>query len=67
MVERARREGIEFRTEAFQDFLITNRPDPRGVPPIVVEAEIAYPGTTGVRVALNEKGDVITVMIGVKK
>jgi hypothetical protein len=35
-----------------------------GVPPSVVEAEIASPGSTGVRVILNKNGDVITVIPG---
>ncbi|NGX45479.1 MAG: hypothetical protein K940chlam2_00634 [Chlamydiae bacterium] len=34
----------------------------RGVPPSVVEAEIAQPGSTGVRVILNEKGNVKSVI-----
>jgi hypothetical protein len=41
-----------------------NAPNPRGVPPSVVEAEIANPGSTGVRVILNKNGDVITVIPG---
>ena len=36
--------------------------DPRGVPPSVVEAEIANPGTTGVKVITNQSGDVVSVV-----
>jgi len=43
-----------------------NGPNPRGIPFSVVEAEIAYPGTTGVRVILNKNGNVITVIPGGK-
>jgi hypothetical protein len=39
-------------------------PDPRGIPPSVVEAEIANPGSTGVRVITNPNGDVVTVIPG---
>jgi hypothetical protein len=37
--------------------------DPRGVPPSVVEAEIANPGSTGIKmkIILNENGDVVTI------
>lgn len=34
------------------------------MPPSVVEAEIANPGTTGARVILNSNGDVVTVILG---
>jgi hypothetical protein len=37
-------------------------PDPRGIPPSVVEAEIANPGSTNVRVIVNSRGDVVTVI-----
>ncbi len=40
------------------------RPDPPGVPPSVAEAEIANPGSTGVRVFTNVEGDVVTVIPG---
>jgi RHS repeat-associated protein len=43
---------------------LENAPNPRGIPPLVVEAEIAQPGSTGVRVILNENGHVITVIPG---
>ena len=48
----------------FREWCLKNAPNPRGVPPSVVEAEIAQPGSTGVRVMLNEKGHVITVIPG---
>jgi RHS repeat-associated protein len=48
----------------FREWCLKNAPDPRGVPPSVVEAEIAQPGSTGVRVMLNENGHVITVIPG---
>ena len=50
--------------QRFREWCLENAPDPRGVPPSVVEAEIAHPGSTGVRVILNEKGNVITVIPG---
>lgn len=51
--------------QRFREWCLENAPNPRGVPPSVVEAEIAHPGSTGVRVILNEKGNVITVIPGV--
>ena len=35
---------------------------PRGIPPYFVDSEIAFPGSTNVRVSINERGDVITVI-----
>lgn len=46
------------------EWKIGNAPNPRGIPPSVIEAEITCPGSTGVRVVLNEKGNVITVIPG---
>lgn len=37
-------------------------PEPRRILPSVVEAEIAHPGTTDVRVVTSKEGDVITVI-----
>lgn len=48
----------------FREWSLKNAPNPRGIPSSVVEAEIAQPGSTGVRVILNEKGHVITVISG---
>lgn len=38
--------------------------DPRGIPPSVIEAEIANPGSVGgkIEIILNEKGDIVTVL-----
>ncbi|NLU80730.1 hypothetical protein HCA58_20650 [Micromonospora sp. HNM0581] len=63
-LERASREGLRPGTRAFQTWWNKHGPSPRGVPPSVVEAEIANPGTTGVRVILNSHGDVVTVILG---
>ncbi len=43
-----------------------NAPSPRGIPPSVIEAEIANPGSTNVRVILNQRGEVVTVIPGGK-
>ncbi|WP_020644706.1 WapI family immunity protein [Amycolatopsis balhimycina] len=44
--------------EKYKEFYKDNYPAPRGVPPSVVEAEIANPGSTGrVKVILNDRGD----------
>lgn len=48
----------------FREWRVKNAPNPRGIPPSVVEAEIAQPGSTGVRVILNENGHVITIIPG---
>ena len=48
----------------FRKWCLENAPNPRGVPPSVVEAEIAQPGSTGVRVIINKNGHVITVIPG---
>jgi hypothetical protein len=50
--------------EKYEKFYRDNYPDPRGVPPSVVEAEITSPGSTGrANDILNEFGDVVTVMV----
>jgi hypothetical protein len=59
---RAQAEGLTPGTPKFGDWWNKNGPDPRGVPSMVVEAEIANPGTTGVRVVTNANGDVVTVI-----
>lgn len=63
-LERAAKEGLKPQTKAFKDWWLKYGPDPRNVPPSVVEAEIANPGSTNIRVELNNRGDVITVMPG---
>lgn len=62
MLVRAQSKGLRPRTKEFGDWLIDNSPNPRGIPPSVVEAEISKSGSTGVRVFLNQSGDVITVI-----
>lgn len=63
-LDRASREGLQPGTRALQTWWNKHRPSPRGVPPRAVEAEIANPGTTGVRVILSSNGDVVTVILG---
>ncbi len=63
-IERAQQKGLKFQTEEFAAWWKNNRPDPRGIPPSVVESEIANPGTTGIKVVLNDSGRVITVIPG---
>lgn len=58
---RARSEGLSPGTAEFGEWWSKFGPDPRGVPPSVVEAEIANPGMTGVKVIANTDGDVVTV------
>ena len=66
-LNRAAAEGIKPQTKDFKDFWLKHRPDPRNIPPSVVEAEIANPGSTSIRVELNNRGDIITVMPGGKR
>ncbi|WP_316356688.1 hypothetical protein [Candidatus Neptunichlamydia sp. REUL1] len=66
-LNRAAAEGIKPQTKEFKDFWLKHRPDPRNIPPSVVEAEIANPGSTSIRVELNDRGDIITVMPGGKR
>ena len=40
--------------------------EPAGIPSFLIEAEIANPGSTNLRVILNEEGKVITVIPGGK-
>lgn len=49
-------------TVEFGAWWAKNGPDPRGVPPMVVKAEISSPGATNVRVIMNAEGDVVTVI-----
>ena len=59
---RARKEGCLPQTEKFGEWWIDNHPDPRGIPPSVIEAEIANQGSTSVCVYINKQGGVITVI-----
>jgi hypothetical protein len=61
-LKRAKAAGLQPQTEDFGKWWLDNKPNPRGIPPIVVEAEIIKPGSTGIRVILNQKGEVITVI-----
>lgn len=68
-IRKAREYGVEVKTwEDVEKWTKTPGPgksfsaDPRGIPPMIVEAEIANPGSTGFRVILNEAGDVVTVV-----
>ena len=62
---RAQAAGLKPGTPEFGQWWNKFGPDPRGVPTSVVEAEIANPGSTGVRVITNANGDVVTVIPGV--
>ena len=64
VLARARAVGIEPGTPEFGKWWAKYRPDPRNVPPSVVEAEIAVPASTNVRVITNVQGDVVTVIPG---
>ena len=66
-LNRAAKEGCLPQTKEFGRWMEKHHPDPRNIPPSVVEAEIAKPGSTSIRVELNNKGDVITVMPRGKK
>lgn len=48
--------------EEFQRWCSKNFPNPRGIPPSVIEAEIIHPGSTCIEVITNEQGHVITVI-----
>ncbi|MFW9928712.1 MAG: hypothetical protein ACFFD1_04925 [Candidatus Thorarchaeota archaeon] len=61
---RAKIASQKLHPKEFLKWRLENAPDPRGIPPMVVKAEIAQPGSTGVRVILNEKGHVKTVIPG---
>jgi len=62
MLARAEKAGYKPQTKPFGDWWKDNKPNPRNIPPSVIEAEIAKPGSTSVRVELNAKGDVVTVI-----
>lgn len=62
-VERAAREGLQPGTREYWMWWQKNGPSPRSIPPSVVEAEIANPGTTNVTVHIDaQSGHVITVI-----
>jgi len=61
-LKRAEQAGLKPGTREFQEWWNKYGPDPRGIPPEVVEAEIANPGSTGIRVVLNESDDVVSVI-----
>lgn len=63
---RASAEGLQPGTEEFGRWLYRNGPSPRGIPSSVVEAEIINPGSTNIRVILNQRGNVITIIPGGK-
>lgn len=62
MLVRAEKAGYKPQTDRFGKWMEKNAPNPRNIPPSVIEAEIANPGSTSIRVELNSKGDVITVI-----
>jgi hypothetical protein len=65
VAERLRRIGITEASPAWDDCigLALKKIDPRGVPPSVVEAEIARPGSTNVRVVTARRGQVVVTVI----
>lgn len=62
-IQRAEREASVLNHEQLSKWVLRNTPHPRGVPPIVVEAEIRNPGTTGIKVITNDDGNVVTVIL----
>lgn len=50
--------------EEFRKWHKKHAPNPRGIPPSVVEAEISNPGKTGINVILNKHGHIVTVIPG---
>lgn len=52
----------ELNAKEFLKWQRLNTPAPRGIPPMVVEAEILNPGSTNIRIELNPNGNVITVI-----
>jgi RHS repeat-associated protein len=65
-LERTSALGLQPGTREFGKWMNRNGPNPRGIPPSVVEAEIFNLGTTDIRVILNENGHVITIIPGGK-
>ena len=60
-LKRAQAENLEPCTEEFGRWMERKGPNPRGIPPSIIEAEILNPGSTNVEVVLNNNGDVITI------
>ena len=63
-LERHRVVSQKLDAQELRKWSLANAPSPRGIPPSVIESEIAHLGSTGVRVILNEKGSVVTVIPG---
>jgi hypothetical protein len=61
-LSRAKEAGFRSGTIEFAKWWEKNGPAPRNVPPMVVEAEIANPGSTSVEVVTNTNGDAVTVI-----
>jgi hypothetical protein len=61
---RANAAGLKPGTAEFGQWWGRYGPDPRNIPPSVVEAEIVNPGSTGVQVITGLDGRVITVIPG---
>jgi hypothetical protein len=61
-LKRAEAKGLQVGTPEFRAWWHKNGPDPRGIPPSVIEAEIAHPGSTGIKVITNNYGLVVTVI-----
>jgi hypothetical protein len=61
-LKRAEAKGLQVGTPEFGAWWQKNGPDPRGIPPSVVEAEITNPGSTSIKVITNNYGVVVTVI-----
>jgi len=59
---RAQKAGVRPGTAEFKAWWKSMGPNPRGIPTSIVEAEIRNPGSTSVRVIMNSRGHVVTVM-----
>jgi len=58
---RALKAGIEPGDPQFDQWWDANKPRPAGIPPHVIEKEIAHPGSTRIVVTTDAKGDVLDV------
>ena len=61
-LKRSEVKGLTVGTPEFKAWWDKNGPDPRGIPPSVIEAEIANSGSTGLKVITNNYGVVVTVV-----
>lgn len=61
-MDRALAKGLQPGTPKFEEWWELHHPDPRGISPSVVEAEITNSGTTGVRAIVGNDGQVISVI-----